>query len=364
MKVLLSIEWFTPAYRAGGIVSSVKNQIDHLKSRFDFWVVTGNSDLVSQEPVSPIADEWIDRSGYHVCYFSSAPNWSDVVREVQPDVVYINGLFNGPFNRTLLQWCRHQSLEVRLASHGMLAPNALSIKPLKKRLWLGFQRMRNTFQGVEWHATSSQEQAQIQAWFPRARVHIAQNLPPHLVPNPSPPSGGMTFLSVGRVHPIKNYAFAAQCLSQLARETGQHITFKVVGPIEDESEVDKIQSHAHEGLTCELLGEQDPGRLPQEYQNAQALLVPSLTENFGQVIAEGLANGVPVMVSDQTPWVSFPTSPAMQCLSLDPETWVNSLRPLLSKEERITRTHLAQAYFSEHLMSEAIIESHIRMLQP
>ena len=108
MRVLASIEWFSPAYRAGGIISSLKNQIEHLHDKLDFWVVTGNADLTSPAPVSDEMDQWINRKNHHVLYSSQAPDWDQISADVNPDLIYINGLFNGPFNRRLLTWCKGQ----------------------------------------------------------------------------------------------------------------------------------------------------------------------------------------------------------------------------------------------------------------
>ena len=41
---------------------------------------------------------------------------------------------------------------------------------------------------------------------------------------------------------------------------------------------------------------------PAPYPVASLFLLPSHNENFGLVIAEAMANGVPVLVTDTTPW--------------------------------------------------------------
>ena len=40
IKILIFIDWFLPAYKAGGPVRSVANMIDALQDIYDFFIVT------------------------------------------------------------------------------------------------------------------------------------------------------------------------------------------------------------------------------------------------------------------------------------------------------------------------------------
>ena len=42
-SVLITIDWFDPAYKAGGPISSIVNLINHLHKDFDFYVFTGST---------------------------------------------------------------------------------------------------------------------------------------------------------------------------------------------------------------------------------------------------------------------------------------------------------------------------------
>lgn len=44
-RILICIDWFLPAYKAGGLIQSVSNMLTHFKNEFNFWIYTSNKDL-------------------------------------------------------------------------------------------------------------------------------------------------------------------------------------------------------------------------------------------------------------------------------------------------------------------------------
>ena len=70
-KILVFIDWFRPGFRAGGPVQSCVNLIDHLKSEYDFSIITSDTDYMEDKPYAGIkSDEWIVREdGVRVYYF-------------------------------------------------------------------------------------------------------------------------------------------------------------------------------------------------------------------------------------------------------------------------------------------------------
>lgn len=358
IKILASIEWYTPAFRAGGIISSLVNQVAHLSSEFDFWIVCSHRDLLGPMPEIDRTDCWIQQTRHQVLYCSQSPNWSRILNEAKPDIIYVNGIFNGPFCRALLSSAGKTTIPVVLAAHGMLSPNALAIKWWLKKPWLWLNQKRDIFRNVVWHASSTTEKQQINHWFPGAHIKVAQNLPPSAAKNITAPSEKLEFLSVGRIHPIKNYGFAAECLAALTQKLNIPASYHLIGPAEDEQERDQILKHAGGLLSIELLGEKKPSDLANHYQRATCLLVPSLTENYGVVVAEAMGNGLPAVVSDQTPWGTFPPSPALHCLPLDQDKWVNTLAELSEENLRKNLISIAQSYFEAHLINEEIRNQH------
>src|SRR5512133_3532794 len=71
-KILLFIDWFTHGYRAGGPTRSMANLVTGLKEKFDFWIVTRNTDYRDSSPYPGIQpDTWLEQDGFHIRYLSS-----------------------------------------------------------------------------------------------------------------------------------------------------------------------------------------------------------------------------------------------------------------------------------------------------
>ena len=50
IRILIFIDWFLPAYKAGGPIRSIANLVDNLHADFDFYIVTGDRDLGDKNP--------------------------------------------------------------------------------------------------------------------------------------------------------------------------------------------------------------------------------------------------------------------------------------------------------------------------
>ena len=61
-QILIGVDWFLPAFRAGGPIRSVANLVDLLMERdWVVWVLTGAYDLGDVEPLDVTTGQWIQR---------------------------------------------------------------------------------------------------------------------------------------------------------------------------------------------------------------------------------------------------------------------------------------------------------------
>ena len=98
-KVLVFIDWYLPAFKAGGPISSVSNMIELLSDDMSFFIVTGNKDLNSDQPLRGVeCNTWQKVKNAHVIYLDKkSQNFKflkKIVNEIQPDKIYLNGIFS------------------------------------------------------------------------------------------------------------------------------------------------------------------------------------------------------------------------------------------------------------------------------
>lgn len=79
---------------------------------------------------------------------------------------------------------------------------------------------------------------------------------------------------------------------------------RIVGPDEGGhlAEVKALVQRAGLNESCEFPGSAEGGALHWEYRNADLFILPSHTENFGMVVGEAMAHGLPVITTHGAPW--------------------------------------------------------------
>ena len=67
-KVLIFIDWYKPACKAGGPISSIFNMVEFLGDHIDFFIVTSNYDLDNKLSLNVKINTWVKVSKANVIY--------------------------------------------------------------------------------------------------------------------------------------------------------------------------------------------------------------------------------------------------------------------------------------------------------
>ena len=310
IKILIFSDWFTPAFKAGGPIRSVVNFVERFKDKYDIYVLTTDRDLGDSNSFKNIEiNNWLKQDGFEIMYLSPDKiryqHVKKIIAVLNPDKIYLNSMFSRFTIFSLMYSLR--SNNIVLAPRGMLRPSALSVKPIKKYLYLSFLRFLNVAQYLTFHSTSIEETKGIKKIFPTAKKIIeAPNLPvavnKELLPH-NKEKGQLNLIFVGRSHPIKNLLFLLECLENIKG----NCTLKIISTREDEDYWQQCLTKINQLNSVETIVLLDlPHReIKHHLEWADLFVLPTQGENFGHAIFEALAVGCPVLISDQTPWTNL-----------------------------------------------------------
>jgi len=313
-KILVFIDWYLPGYKAGGPIRSCANLVGHLGAEFDFSIVTRNTDYTESEPYPKISsDEWnVQEDGSRIYYFSEGnlqgKNIRRLISQSDYDAVYLNGIYSVYFTLYPLMYLRKKRDKlVVVAVRGMLNESAISIKKTKKKFFLRAVKVLRLFNRVVFHATSKDEQRDIEMQFgSKNRVLVAGNLPAkvNLQSNPfrAKETGSVSCVSIARIAPEKNLLYALQVLAKVKDIT---VYFDIFGPVYDAAYwktcsvlIDSMPENVHVSYCGSIANELVSETLSRHH----FLFLPSAGENFGHIILQALSAGCPLVISDKTPW--------------------------------------------------------------
>jgi glycosyltransferase involved in cell wall biosynthesis len=311
-KLWIFIDWYLPAYKAGGPIQSVANLTSRLKDEFTISILTSSLDLGEPLDLAPKElNVWVQKEGYRVMYLDDNHQnknfYKQLFKSNDFDVVYFNSLFSLKFTLLPLWLLRDQSIRRVLATRGMLGKGALAIKPFKKKLFLSLFRFFKLHKKVVWHATAETEVDEIKMHFgAECTIILAPNLSAlsksHLRPKVKK-TGEVQLFFLSRISFKKNLLGALTVLSEIP--PAHQINFSIIGPIEDEAYWEKCLVKIKtlpEHVKVNYEGAIPNHLLSEHLKDAHVLFLPTFHENFGHVIMEAWQNGCPVIISDQTPW--------------------------------------------------------------
>ena len=232
-----------------------------------------------------------------------------IIEAVQPDVIYINGIYS-PFFTLLPLWyimkSKHKPAVV-LAPWGMLNKRALSIKRLKKKIYLLLFNLLGFSQNIQWHATNEEEKDDILRVFgQKERVAIADAIPDNK-PVPFYPIAKTNkifrLITVSLITSNKGHLRVLKALHELQDEI--QAEYHIYGPIKDpifwQTCLQEIETMKN-SIKVFYHGFLNPQDLLPTLLKCHVFILHSSFESFCQAIYEALTAGRPVITSDQTPW--------------------------------------------------------------
>jgi len=349
--ILIFAHFYLPGTRAGGPIRSISNLIENLGNEYDFKIITADRDIGDKVSYKNIQkNTWVQIGKAEVYYiptkFINVLSLVKLIKSSNCSFYYLNSFFDPRFSFLPLffRWTRLiPSKPILIAPRGEFSKAALNIKSFKKRLYLIFLKNLGLLKDAVWQASSDSEKNDIY----RSLIGVSINKTSISIPlknlkvapdllqfyekifisgnlasssSRSNSSSGellrnLNICFASRISKMKNLDFLLKILLKVRSK----VVLNIHGPAEDldywsvcKNLIDQLPSNiqvnvygAYKNEDVEIiLGEND------------IFFLPTLGENFGHVIFEALKSGLPVLISDRTPWVNLEVSKA---------GWVGSL---------------------------------------
>ena len=316
-KILIAIDWYRPAHKAGGPITSIENLVNLLgdEENLEFYIICGLFDYGTAEPLPVEQEAWVKVGKAQVQYWHpkrlNLNTWKQVIEQLKPDVVHMQGLWS--INFSILPLLAAQSCRVAtpiskiiVSPRGMLTPQALKQKRWLKAPVAWVLKRLNAYKNVVFHSTNDQETKEILNYLRDAANPILQmpNVPRSLYRENheyTKTRNHLNWVFVGRISPEKNPMLLLQALQMLDCPT----TGYFIGGYQNEPYFSEFQNAMSALLTqhqVKYLGELGVDEIAEHLTQCDLLINTSISENFGHAMAEALSAGVPILVGPNTPW--------------------------------------------------------------
>jgi glycosyltransferase involved in cell wall biosynthesis len=319
MRILFVVSYYKPAYVYGGPARSNPALAEGLAS-LGHEVVVFTTNANGDRNLDLLSARAMDVDGVTVSYFARSqwlpgryfysPALGRACREEIShfDAAYISATWTYPM-LPAARWARKTCVPYIISPRGSLMNWAMRRKSLQKAVYLRLFERKFFDNAVAIHCTSQIEVDQIRQWQFHARPVLIPNgvdlrpfrsLPPrgYLRRSLGIPSSATISLFVGRLHAMKRIDRTIEIFSSIvAALPDAHLV--LAGPDEDRTGerarvlITQLGLAEHVHLVGQLSGEY----LLQAYADADLLILLSHRENFGMVVVEAMAAGLPVLLS-------------------------------------------------------------------
>lgn len=383
--ILVFVGLYFPGFRGGGPIKTITNLIAAVGDNFDFKIITSDRDLGDEKPYDSVnINAWNKIGKADVYYISKGFSLMDLrklMNSIEYDCIYLNSFFSLDFTVKPLLLRRLNMINdapILLAPRGEFSKGALRIKTLKKDLFFFIARLISLYSGLIWHASTSIEKIDIteclneKIKMRRANIQVAVQVASDISVQPD----GDKFLKyekgdslkicfLSRISPMKNLDYALDVLKGVK----SNIVFDIFGPKESleywevcASKIKKIPSN----ITINYKGEVLSHLVRDVLSEYDLFFVPTRGENFGHVFAEALSVGLPILLSDQTPWRNLAGHQAGWDLSLDnPAKFVEVIDSYskMAFEHRLEYRSAAKSLYKTICENKEVIEDNINIFK-
>lgn len=318
--------------------------------------VPANADIETSAilPADPVASHVVEEHGWASRMLRAPIGFYRALRaqvhQQCPDILHDHGVWL-PSNGAAAVVARRFDVPLVISTRGMLSAWALNHNRWKKRLaWLAYQK-RVLRQAHLFHVTSDPEGEILRRLgFDQPIAVIPNGVQlPDMTRAEMPRNTRRKALFLSRLHPKKGLPML---ISAWARVRPSNWELVLVGPSENGHRAELEEQVRRCELTADVTfaGPVSDAEKWSWYRSADLFVLPTHSENFGIVIAEALASGLPVLTTTGAPWEELERHRCGWWADVGVRAITGALRKAtgLTDEERLAMGQRGRTLVKEH----------------
>lgn len=311
IKVLAITPYYLPGFKGGGPIKTIRSLFASTSDEVQYKLITSDRDIGDTTPYDNVSiGKWNNIEHINTFYLGSGINGYIQLFKIlyndrnTYDILYLNSFFSFRFSILPKILAARLNKQIVLAPRGEFSKGALSIKRVKKKAFITLCNYLNSYDSTLFQASSFIEAADIIKHFDsEIDVFVAENITSSRVSKQElvNKTDILKIITVSRISPIKNLLVSLHILKNVKSQVIYHI----YGPIEDQNywvQCKTVIADLPDNITVKYKGVLSSNEVVHKMFSYDVFLMPTKGENYGHVIAEALCAGLPLIISDQTPW--------------------------------------------------------------
>jgi glycosyltransferase involved in cell wall biosynthesis len=255
-------------------------------------------ELITQDTIDKVDIPKIDGLKVNYLSISQLYVYGSKLSAKEVDLIHLQHIWN-PYIQVMAFWAHKKNIPYIVTPRGMLEPWIMANNSWKKKIAMFLYQDNALKRADHIHATAQMEKDNIQA--------LGYTNPITIIPNGIDLSevksvkntyGNKKMIFLSRIHPKKGIELLLEAW-RTTNTSGR--TLEIAGN-GDATYINSLRQSAHNINNVSFVGSKYGDDKWDYLRSGDVMVLPTYSENFGIVVAEALAVGLPVITTTGTPW--------------------------------------------------------------